>query len=257
MKRLQILSALVFFCTLALHVSAAGPDYAYSGVLDIDAETGHIQSNWTISVYDPANSDITFLLRDTLENIKTSGPDLESVGVEKLSDFGDLWTIKIRLAKSDTIERTFHISYSGVLLPEPMENRINAIEPGRVELNVDSFWFPIDRRFSKVLTADLEISIGQGWTGVTTGEALPLENGVRILSTDPRMDIAFSLSKTFYVTQADGFTILEGLIGKPAFLDFTRAWFNSAEKTTPGLLQVLESVAGKEHSAELQSMLGE
>jgi len=62
--------------------------------------------------------------------------------------------------------RTIDFSYAGVLISEPMDNLINAIEPGRVELNVDSFWFPIDGRFSKQLSADVSIHIGEGWLGL-------------------------------------------------------------------------------------------
>ena len=90
-----------------------------------------------------------------------------------------------------------------------MDNLINAIEPGRVELNMDSLWFPIDSGFTKQLSADLNVYIGQGWQGVTTGEAIAIEDGFRILNTDPRLDITFSLSKTFHITQADGYTIYD------------------------------------------------
>ncbi|MFT5141271.1 MAG: hypothetical protein ACI9CB_002944, partial [Rhodothermales bacterium] len=157
---------------------------------------------------DTSETSITFLLRDTLGDVDVTGADVADVSIEKQSGFGDFWAISITL-KPATEKRTLHMSYSGVLIPEPMENRINAIEPGRVELNVDSFWFPIDSRFTKLLTADLTVMVGDGWQGVTTGEATAIERGFRITNTDPRLDITFSLSKSFHITQANGFTIYD------------------------------------------------
>jgi aminopeptidase N len=59
------------------------------------------------------------------------------------------------------------------------------------------------------LTADLTVMVGDGWQGVTTGEATAIERGFRITNTDPRLDITFSLSKSFHITQANGFTIYD------------------------------------------------
>lgn len=188
-------------------------DYHYTGRLNIVPETGQIEANWTITVLDPGQTEITFFLRHTLSEIEVEGADVKQVEIEKLPGAEGFWATKIVLAEPATSsvakDRDIQISYSGVLIPEPMENLINAIESGRVELNVDSFWFPMDARFNKFLSADLEVQIGKGWQAVSTGEAIPIENGFRLVNPDPRMDIAFSLSRSFHITQSDGFTIYD------------------------------------------------
>lgn len=212
-----IILLLMTICVSTAVFSATGakgvPDYHYSGSLEIDPRSGFIRADWEIRVFDENETSITFFLRDTLEDLEVSGPGVGAVTLEKQSGFGDFWAIAASLAQA-TAEapgepRSIRVSYAGVLLPEPMENRINAIEPGRIELNVDSFWFPIDSRFSKRLTADLAVRVGQGWQGVTTGDALPIEDGIRIFNTDPRLDIAFSLSTSFHITREKGFTVYD------------------------------------------------
>lgn len=188
-------------------------DYHYAGSLKINPDTGHIKADWSVTVFDPNETNIAFFLRHTLSDIEVTGADVANVETEKQPGPEGFWVVKVELAESPDNaggnDRSIRISYGGVLIPEPMENHINAIEPGRVELNVDSFWFPIDARFTKFTTADLTVHIGEGWQGVTTGEAVPIEDGFRIVNTDPRIDIAFSLSKSFYITQSDGFTIYD------------------------------------------------
>ena len=197
----------------ARSVASPEPDYHYSGQVQIDDQSGRIRADWQITIYDESESEITFYLRDTLGDIEVTGPGITEVITEKQSGFGDFWAISVKLAdlsaESPGRQRTVQISYEGVLLPEPMENLINTIEPGRVELNVDSFWFPIDSRFSKILTAELAVHVGEGWQGVTTGNAIAIEDGFRLVNTDPRLDIAFTLSKSFYITRAEGFTVFD------------------------------------------------
>lgn len=213
---LYFLLVLVAFSPDEAHSQAmpAGQhDYHYAGSLKINPDTGHIKADWSITVFDPNETNITFFLRHTLSDIEVAGADVAHVEKEKQPGPEGFWAVKIELAKlpdnAGGNDRGIQISYGGVLIPEPMENLINAIESGRVELNVDSFWFPIDARFTKFISADLAVHIGEGWRGVTTGEAVPIEDGFRIVNTDPRIDIAFSLSKSFYITQSDGFTIYD------------------------------------------------
>lgn len=218
----RLKSALVTACLTASFIASAvmaqptapnEADYFYTGTLDIDADSGNINANWQITVYDHDETAITFLLRDTLGDIRVTGESVVEVKTEKQTGFGSFWATSITLAKpsatSPQTDRMIQISYSGVLIPEPMDNLINAIEPGRVELNLDSFWFPIDSRFTKQLSADLNVHIGEGWQGVTTGDAIAIKDGFRLLNTDPRLDITFSLSKSFHITQAEGYTIYD------------------------------------------------
>jgi len=50
---------------------------------------------------------------------------------------------------------------------------------------------------------------------------------------------------------------LENMIGQATFLQFIEAYFDSTEKTTPGLLKVIAGVAGPEQAAAFERMLGE
>ena len=179
-----VMSGFIAGPVIAQPMAAASADYHYTGTLVINAETRNIKANWLITVYDQEETAITFLLRDTLGDIQVTGESVEEVKTEKQEKFGGFWATSIKLAAPPVISspenRVIQIAYSGVLIPEPMDNLINAIEPGRVELNMDSLWFPIDSGFTKQLSADLNVYIGQGWQGVTTGEAIAIEDGFRI-----------------------------------------------------------------------------
>ncbi len=183
-------------------------DYHYTGSLEINPDTGYIKADWRITVYDSEATEISFLLRDTLGEINISGPGVRSATTERQSGFQDFWALQIDLA-SPSEQRIVQIAYAGVLLPEPMENRINSITPERVELNVDSFWFPIDAGFAKTLTVDLFVKIGTGWQAVTTGEAVVADAGIKLNNTDPRLDITFMLARDFHMTTAQGFEIYD------------------------------------------------
>jgi hypothetical protein len=205
---------LIFFLLICLPITAlAEADYQYLGTLNINPETGYIRADWQITVLDDAESSITFFLRNTLGEIEVGGTGVKSFDTgqqEEITglDAAPFKKLQLELAMEPT-PRVIHLTYAGVLLPEPMDNLINAIEPGRIELNVDSFWFPIDARFNKLLTADLAVIVDGEWQGVTTGEVEAIAGGVRILNTDPRIDIAMTLSQSFRISEADGFVVYD------------------------------------------------
>ncbi len=188
--------------------TSADADYHYQGTLKINPESGHLAADWQITVFDTNETAATFLLRETLSDFKVSGAGVASSEIKRQSGFGEYWAVTVEFADSDQ-PRQIQISYNGILLPEPMENRINSITPDMVELNVDSFWFPIDQRFNKLLSVELAIDIGQGWQGVTTGAATTTDNGIKINNTDPRLDIAFAMSKSFHISRQQGFEIYD------------------------------------------------
>jgi len=206
MKR--ILLALFVWIYAPLTAAESSADYHYTGQLVIDPESGHIRADWLITVFDPDETAIKFVLRDTLGNIAIGGSGVASGGATREAGFENFWAINVALTESASY-RVINLSYDGVLLPQPMGNRINTIEPERIELSVDSFWFPIDIRFNKEFTADLVVRAGDGWQGVTTGEIKPAQDGLLIHNEDPRMDIVFTLSKSFHITQGDGFTVYD------------------------------------------------
>ncbi len=193
---------------LAQESPGADAPYHYTGQVRIDPQSGHIAAEWVIEVNEPEPRERTFLLRDTLPEVAVVG-DVAGFTTGRREGLDGFLAVTVQLPV-DVASPVVRLSYEGVPIPVPMDNDINGIEPDRVELNVDSFWFPIDARFSKELIAEVLVLIpGDGWQAVTTGEAVPVEGGFRLVNADPRLDIAFTLSRHFRITQAEGFTLYD------------------------------------------------
>lgn len=187
---------------------AQAPGYHYEGRVRIDDRSGELEAEWRIAVLDTAPGQRTFLLRDTIDQVQVSG-DIMGHEVGSAEGLDAFTAVTVALDPAAARPRV-RIAYRGVPIPEPMDNDINGIEPGRVELNVDSFWFPIDARFNQLLTAELTVEVpGEDWQAVTTGSANPVDGGFRLVNRDPRLDIAFTLSTGFEVTAAEGFTVYD------------------------------------------------
>ena len=202
----------LFLAIITTSVVTASTDaaYHYSGEISFEPERGNIDMQWTISVHDSKATHLTYVLRSSLSEIQATGKAIESaaLGISELGE--DFQQIEITLKPSTESElRSFDLSYSGVLLPTPMENRINQISKDSIELNVDSFWLPMDSRFNQLLTVDLQISIPSDWQAVGAGDIATTENGYRLTNTNPSIDIAFALAKNFAVTKLSGFTLYD------------------------------------------------
>ncbi|TDF34967.1 hypothetical protein EYS14_21545 [Alteromonadaceae bacterium M269] len=203
-----------FTLTLILLMSScnsvfAEVDYHYQGSIQLSPEKGHMIADWSIDVLDPKAKDITFFLRDTLNEPVVSG-DVNSVRLEKVSGFSDFWSVQVTLNELEGEQsRVVNIDYKGVLLPEPLPNGINQITADHIELNVDSFWFPMDASFSKLLTADLNISVEGDWFGITTGDINRKDEVFKLINADPRLDIAFNLSRKVRRKQTTRYEIFD------------------------------------------------
>lgn len=183
-------------------------DYHYKGVMTVTPDTGHIALAWDISLADSTVDTVTFLLRPTLGNIVVSGKDVLDFRAGPSEQFDGLTGIEVMLAPAqEGAPRTIHMTYDGVLLPEPMPNRINSISTDRIELNVDSFWYPFDARITPDKTSDMLVRGVPGWQGVAPGRAEQTEQGLRIINGRPSNDIAFTLARRFKVTEGAGFAI--------------------------------------------------
>lgn len=184
-------------------------DYHYQGNVKFDPIKGYMSADWSIAVSDGEVREITFFLRDSLNEPQISG-DVDGSEVSKVSGFADFWSLKLKLKKLDgNAQRVINIAYDGVLLPEPLPNGINQIMSDNIELNVDSFWFPMDASFSKLLTTDLNIEIKGDWFGITTGNIDRKDNVFAIRNTDPRLDIAFTLSRKVRRTRTSEYEIFD------------------------------------------------
>ncbi len=183
-------------------------DYHYQGALKIIPETGYINVKWIINVNKKENSQIRFLIRKTLGNIKVTGDSLISHSINQQEGMESFWAIDVSIANNSK-NKSIHISYDGVLLPEPLSNKINSIKKDAVELNVDSFWHPIDASFSKKLTIELDIDIAPNWLGVSSGEFRKTATGLKLTNYHPAIDIPFAISNRFKITERDGYTLYD------------------------------------------------
>ena len=191
-------------------IAGAAADYHYQGTLKIEPATGYMDASWLITVNNPGTAKRTFYVRDTLNKPTISGSAVTESEIEKVAGFDDFWAMHVTLERPPTGKpQQFQISYSGVLLPEPLPNKINSITPDVVELNVDSFWFPMDASFSKLLSADLTIDIDGDWQGISTGQVTTTSGQIRVHNADPRLDIAFTLARNPKVISTDNFTIFD------------------------------------------------
>jgi hypothetical protein len=185
-------------------------DYHYRGTVTIDPASGHLSANWTIDVLHDSTEPVTFYIRDTLGNITASGPSLRSSDVQKVSGFQDFWGITITLEEpSSAGPRQVQLAYDGILIPEPMGNRINTISEDVIELNVDSFWFPIDAAFSRMIATDLTVHVPGAWKGISTGTVTSDADGIKIRNTSPRIDIAFTLAEDPRVETTEHYEIFD------------------------------------------------
>ena len=205
-----LFSLFLSISTTSIVMASTDAAYHYSGEINFEPEHGNIDVQWTISVHDPKATHLTYVLRSSLGKVQATGDAIDSVAVGASESGDDFQQIAITLKPSTKNElRSFDLSYSGVLLPTPMGNRINQISKDSIELNVDSFWLPMDSRFNQLLTVDLQIGISSDWQAVGAGDIATTENGYQLTNTKPSIDIAFALAKNFVVTKLSGFTLYD------------------------------------------------
>jgi hypothetical protein len=188
--------------------------FHYDGDMEIDPEAGRIALDWTITVYEADLEAVTFLLNPALGEPFVGGADIAGVERGEMPAFnGDVgtYTVHLRDRPDAGDHRQITIAYDGVLLPEPMETRINTVDADKVELTVDSFWLPFDRRFSSLVTAGIDITLSgtaaSDWVGVGTQDLRPTATGFRVEQTRPALDIAFTLMARSSRVETSAYTI--------------------------------------------------
>lgn len=185
-------------------------DYHYSGTVEFKPNTGAINLQWLITFNDNDTDCFTFVLRRTLQSINMSGDSLISFSVAE-SQLGDDFqqiNVSLKPAKNER-SRVVGLTYKGVLLPAPMSNQINQISAEAIELNVDSFWLPMDPRFNQRLTTELNIKIGSDWQAVGAGELTRTETGFLLTNKKPAIDISFALAKNYDISRMSGYTLYD------------------------------------------------
>jgi len=186
------------------------PSYHYSGEIQFLPEQGFLKLHWQIAVNNRKQESISFLLRSTLNKVKVSGDHVSSfsLGDSQLGDQFQKIDITLTPAKTST-PRIINLGYQGILLPEPMSNEINQISTSAIELNVDSFWLPMDSRFNQLLTTDLHITVGKAWQLVGAGNISTTQTGYRLVNNKPAIDISFALSKDYLISKMPGYTLFD------------------------------------------------
>ncbi|GHF24963.1 hypothetical protein GCM10017044_19660 [Kordiimonas sediminis] len=185
-------------------------DYYYVGDVKIMPQTGHLKATWRIGMEHAENGTVSFMLRETLQVTSVQGAGVKGFVTTPLNDENRLQRIDVDLSVQDGGSGSFiEIEYAGVLLPTPMENGINHIGTDYIELNVDSFWFPIDARFNKLLKARFFVSAGDGWDAISTGTVTKSGNRLLVDNEDPFLDIAVTMAPSFTVIEGDGYSFYD------------------------------------------------
>lgn len=202
MKILSMAAGLTLLAISAAQAQFDAPVYHYQGTLEADPGTGHIAADWQIDLLAGQSGALTFVLAPSLGNIAING---DITGFET-GEQGPFQSLTLHLEDG---AQHIGIRYDGVLLPEPMDNDINAVTPERVELTIDSFWLPVDAGFRGFFTTDLTVDVGAPWRAVANGEVIPEPSGARIINSGPSLDIAFTLAPGFRVSGQEGYTLFD------------------------------------------------
>ena len=240
MHRALAAGFLALSLTPAVAARAQDARLHYDGDMVITPATGHVALDWTIRVQEDDIEAVTFLLSPSFEDVRITGDSVASVTAGALETFsGAVPTYTVTLHPgANPGGRQISVEYQGVLLPEPMETRINTVEAGKVELTVDSFWMPFDTRFTSLVTADIDITLAgedaSDWSGVGIETLVPARGGFHLQQTRPALDVAFTLTSRSRRIEADGYVIHDMRAGPGAgveavsgALDFCTDYLNS------------------------------
>lgn len=193
--------------------SETGANFHYQGEMQIQPEAGEVALDWQISIFESDLDEVRFMLSPAFDNVDITGADVRSVEVSTVDGFsGPISVYAISLAEGADV-REVSLSYSGLLLPEPLQHEINTVDSEKIELTVDSFWMPFDQRFSSLVTADLAIRLpgheAGDWAGVSMQEIEPIEGGFRLRQTRPALDVAFTLMSDFHLVETEAYSIYD------------------------------------------------
>lgn len=213
MHRILAAGILALSLTPVALAQAPAARFHYDGEMVITPASGHVALDWTIRVQEDDIEAVTFLLSPSFQDVRITGDDVAGVTAGELETFsGPVPAYTVALHPGGNADgRQISIGYAGILLPEPMETRINTVEAGKVELTVDSFWMPFDTRFTSLVTADIEIELAgedlAGWSGVGIETLVPAGGGFYLEQTRPALDVAFTLTSRSERIEADGYVI--------------------------------------------------
>ncbi|MGB3457002.1 MAG: hypothetical protein WBG08_05925 [Litorimonas sp.] len=187
--------------------SHPAPPLHYIGSVALYPDGGVLAAGWTILVEDPAVSTLDLLLSGSFGGVSVSGSGVVSAASAPDAGLGpDIRRHSIVLTPpAPDTPRIVKLAYSGPLdgggLP------INTVDPEKIELTVDSFWFPFDARFDTPITADVQLRVDGDWTALGVGTVSRTPKGYRLEQSRPGLDVATVLLKTTQTRRVDGITV--------------------------------------------------
>lgn len=201
-------TGLASFCLSAPAFGADAPLH-YIGSVEFNPTAGALGAGWTVVVKEPGLDRIQFALTSAFGTAIVSGPGVQGLTTELDPRFdGAVRVYSIDLSPSiGGADRVVKFAYGGPLFPEKPPLAINTLNPNKIELTVDSFWFPFDARFETDLTADVNIRIDGDWSAVGVGSVHRTAKGYRFEQDEPALDISFSLLSNSVKVIADGYVI--------------------------------------------------
>lgn len=185
------------------------PALHYIGSVEFMPDAGALGAGWTVIVKEPELDRIEFALNSAFGTAIVSGPGVQGLTTALPPRFeGAVRLYSIDLTPSiGGADRVVKFAYGGPLFPEEPPMAINTLDPNKIELTVDSFWFPFDARFETDLTAQLNVRIDGDWSAVGVGTVDRTIKGYRFEQDTPALDIAFSLLSNSVKVIKDGYVI--------------------------------------------------
>lgn len=198
--------------SICLNAPAFGADSRplhYIGSVELNPAAGALGAGWTVVVKEPDLNTIEFVLNSAFGTAIVSGPGVQGLTTTLDPQFdGAVRLYSIDLTPSvNGSDRVVKFAYGGPLFPQEPSLAINTLNPNKIELTVDSFWFPFDARFETDLTANLNVRINGHWSAVGVGTVERTTQGYHFAQETPVLDIAFSLLSNSIKVMADGYVI--------------------------------------------------
>lgn len=201
-------TGLASICLSAPAFGANAPLH-YIGSVEFKPDSGTLGAGWTVIIQEPDLRRIEFALNSAFGTAIVSGPGVNALTTRLDPRFDEavrLYSIDLRPPIGGA-DRVVKFAYGGPLFPQEPLMAINTLTADKIELTVDSFWFPFDARFETDLTANLNVRIDGDWSAVGVGTVQPTDQGYQFKQDEPALDIALALLSNSIKHIADGYVI--------------------------------------------------
>lgn len=186
---------------MALDTDPDHVDLNYIGSVEFLPAQGELNASWTIQIKDAARDEVEFGLNSLLGMAIVTGDDVASMetGLDPRDPMIRRYHIGLKPAPPDR-DRIVRFAYMGPLFGPNPDFPINSLNDRKIELTVDSFWFPFDMRFDSRITANLGVRLpkpstmpADRWSAVGIDQVKRVGPNFHIRQSKPGLDIAFSL----------------------------------------------------------------